>query len=147
MTADKIFGILIESGIFGLILGLVVSLIRYAKAMIDAKTAEISANIKDSKIRSAISSAEDCVTTVVLEMSQTVVDDLKAKSADGKLTDDEIKAIKSDALEKIKKLISGEIYNTLSTVFGDVEAWLNCKIEAEVKKLKLTSQASKDEKE
>lgn len=144
MTAEKIFNILIESGIFGLLVGLVVSVIKYVKALIDAKTAEITANIKDTKIKSAISSAEDCVTTVVLEMAQTVVDDLKAKSADGKLTEDEIKAIKAAAFEKVKKLISGDIYATLSTVFSDVEAWLKCKIEAEVKKLKMTS-AAKDE--
>ncbi len=141
MKSIDIFNMLINSGLFAILLGLVISAIKFAKSYLDAKTAETTAKINDTNIKNAISSAEDCVTTVVLEMSQTVVDDLKAKSADGKLTEDEIKQIQADSLAKIEKLITSDAFNTLDTVFGDAEAWIKSKIEAEVKKYKMNSTA------
>lgn len=137
MKVIDIINILIQTGLFGVLLGLVLSGIKFAQAFIDAKTAEIISRIKDTNIKNAVISAEDCVSTVVLEMSQTVVDDLKSKSADGKLTADEIKQIQEDALAKIEELVSSDVYNTLNTIFGDAEAWIKSKIEAEVKKTKL----------
>ena len=137
MKVTDIFSILIQSGLFGVLLGLVLSGIKFAQAYIDAKTAEITSRIKDTNIKNAVISAEDCVSTVVLEMAQTVVDDLKSKSDDGKLTADEIKQIQADALEKVEKLVSSDVYNTLDTIFGDAEAWIKSKIEAEVKKIKI----------
>jgi hypothetical protein len=141
LKSIDIFNMLINSGLFAILLGLVISAIKFAKSYLDAKTAETTAKINDTNIKNAISSAEDCVTTVVLEMSQTVVDDLKAKSADGKLTEDEIKQIQADSLAKIEKLITSDAFNTLDTVFGDAEAWIKSKIEAEVKKYKMNSTA------
>ena len=137
MTVTEVFNLFIQSGLFVVLLGLIVSAIKFAKAYIDAKTAEITSKITDTNIKNAINRAENCVTTVVLEMAQTVVDDLKSKSADGKLTDDEIKQIQADALAKVKQLVSTDVYNTLGIVFGDVEAWIKSKIEAEVKKTKM----------
>lgn len=137
MKVSDIITILIQTGIFGVLIGLVVSGINFAKAYVDAKTAETTARIKNLNVKSAISSAEDCISTVVLEMAQTVVDDLKAKSADGKLTDEEIKQIKADTLSQVKTLISTDVYHTLDTVFGDAESWVKCKIEAAVKKYKI----------
>jgi hypothetical protein len=142
MKITDIFNVLIQSGLLGVLLGLVISGIKFAKAYIDAKTAEIASKIKDTNIKNAITSAEDCVSTVVLEMAQTVVDDLKSKSADGKLTPDEIKQIQADALAKIEKLVSSDVFNTIDTIFGDAEAWIKSKIEAEVKKNKINAAAA-----
>jgi hypothetical protein len=139
MKATDVFNIFIQSGFFGMLLGLVISGVKYAKTYLDAKTAETSAKIKDTNIKSAVNSAENCVTTVVLEMAQTVVDDLKSKSTDGKLSSDEIKQIHSDAVDKVHTLLSNDAFNTISTVSGDAEAWISSKIEAAVKKLKLST--------
>lgn len=136
MKLTELFNILIQSGLFAVLLGLVISAIKYAKAYIDTKTAEATAKIKDSNIRNAITTAEDCVTTVVLELAQTVTDDLKAKSADGKLTPEDAAKIKEDAVTKVQALLSDDVTNTLSTIFGDAEAWVRSKIEAAVKQLK-----------
>lgn len=142
MKPTDIFNMLIESGVFVALLGLVISAIKYAKTYIDTKTAEVTVKIKDQNVKNAISSAEDCITTVVLKFSQTVVDDLKAKSADGKLTADEIKQIQQNSLAEVEKLISSDIFNTIDTVFGDAESWIKCKIEAEVKKLKINKKSA-----
>lgn len=139
MKASDIFNIIVQSGLLGVLLGLVISGIKCAKAYIDAKSAEATANIKDSNIKSALNTVENCITTVVLELSQTVVDDLKASSADGKLTPDEIAKIKSDAVSKVEALLSTDVSSTLNQVFGDAQAYISSKIEAEVKKLKLAA--------
>ena len=136
MKLADLFSLLIQSGLLAAVLGLVISGLKCAKTYIDAKTAEATAKIKDSNVQSALNAAEDCVTTVVLEMAQTVSDDLKAKSADGKLTADDAAKIKEDAVAKIQALLSDDVTNTLNTVFGDAEAWVRSKIEAAVKQLK-----------
>jgi hypothetical protein len=141
MKPTDLFGILIQSGLFGVLLGLVISGLKFAKTYIDAKTAEATAKIKDGNVKSALSAAEDCVTTVVLEMAQTVSDDLKAKSADGKLTAEDAAKIKEDAVTKVQALLSDDVTNTLNTVFGDAEAWVRSKIEAAVKRLKTANAA------
>jgi hypothetical protein len=134
-TAD-VFNVILQSGLLGVLLGLVVSGVKCAKTYIDTKTAESASKIKDTNINNAVNISENCVSTVVLEMAQTVVDDLKAKSADGKLSPDEIQQIKSDAINKVQTLISTDVYNTLGSVFGDANAWIKSKIEAAVKELK-----------
>jgi hypothetical protein len=137
MKLTDLLNILIQSGFFAVLLGLVISAIKFAKAYIDTKTAEATAKINDGNVKNAITTAEDCVTTVVLELAQTVTDDLKAKSADGKLTAEDAAKIKEDAVTKVQSLLSDDVTNTLSTVFGDAEAWVRSKIEAAVKKQKI----------
>jgi hypothetical protein len=134
-TAD-VLNVILQSGLLGVLLGLVVSGVKCAKTYIDTKTAESASKIKDTNINNAVNISENCVSTVVLEMAQTVVDDLKAESADGKLTEDEIKQIQADSLAKIEKLITSDVYNTLGSVFVDANAWIKSKIEAAVKELK-----------
>ncbi|HEX2938460.1 MAG TPA: hypothetical protein VHO66_06015 [Ruminiclostridium sp.] len=141
MDNSDIFTMLMSSGLFVVLLGLVISIIKFGKTWIDSKTAETAARIKDLNIRNAVEAAEDCVSTVVLDMAQTVVDDLKEKSADGKLTNDEIASIQKDALTRVEKLITTDVFNTIDTVFGDAQTWLKFKIEAEVKKLKLAAES------
>jgi Flp pilus assembly secretin CpaC len=141
MDNSDIFTMLMSSGLFVVLLGLVISIIKFGKTWIDSKTAETAARIKDLNIRNAVEAAEDCVSTVVLDMAQTVVDDLKEKSADGKLTNDEIASIQKDALTRVEKLITTDVFNTIDTVFGEAQTWLKFKIEAEVKKLKLAAES------
>lgn len=137
MSGEQIFSLVIQSGIFSVFLGLVISLIKFAKTLIDAKTAETLNGIKNANVKESLELAKDCVSTVVLELSQTVVDKLKEKAADGKLTEEEIAEVKKIALEKITSLMSENVYGTISEIFGNAENWINEKIESEVKKMKL----------
>jgi hypothetical protein len=139
MKLTDIFNILVESGLFAVLLGLVISGIKYAKTYLDAKTAETAAKIKNENIKNAVKSAEDCISTVVLELSQTVVDDLKRQSADGKLTQAEADKIKQTAVEKVNSLLSTNVRDTLNTVYGDLNEWIKSKIEADVKSNKMAA--------
>ena len=139
---NEVVNMVIQSGLLAALLALVISGITYGKAWLDAKTKEMNTGIKDKNVKNAISTAEDCVTTAVLEMSQTVADDIKAKSADGKLTDYEAVQIKADALARVKQLIGAEGETAINSIFGDGEAWLISKIEAAVKINKSSSNAT-----
>lgn len=144
MNGNTVFNILAQSGILALLLGLLASLLTLAKKMVDAKIGEITAKIKDANLRGAVETAENCVTTVVFELSQTLVDDLKTLSTDGKLTPADAAKIKASAVEKSRQLMSDEVYGSLQTVFGDADAWISSKIEAGVKQLKIRAAAPSD---
>lgn len=135
MNETQIVSTVLQSGLLAAALGLVVSGARYAKSWVDAKTAVVTAKIKDTNIKHAVNTAEDCVTTTVYKMAQTTTDDMKAAAADGKLTAEEAAQIKANALAEVKSLIGTNVSNTLDTVFADTNEWLKSKIEAAVKQL------------
>lgn len=128
----ELWNILIESGFLAALLGFAVSVVRCAKTYIDSKTAEAAARIESDKIKNAISVAEDCITTVVSELAQTTVEDLKEKSADGKLSAEDAARVKADAMVKIQSLLSDEVQKAIDEIFDDAEEWISSKIEAAV---------------
>lgn len=128
---------LIESGYLAAAATLAGSAIKYGKSVLDAKTAQLTANIKNESVKNAVNTAEDCVSTVVSELSQTTVETLKAKAADGKLTAADAAEIKATAFQKAQALMSDDVIHTLNTLYGDAEVWTNSKIEAAVKALKV----------
>lgn len=127
---------LIQSGYLAAAASVAVSAIKYGKSVLDAKTAQLTANIKNESAKNAVNTAEDCVSTVVSELSQTTVESLKAAAADGKLTAADAAEIKATAFQKAQALMSDDVIHTLNTLYGDAEAWTNSKIEAAVKALK-----------
>lgn len=135
MNEAQIVNTVISSGVLAAVLGLVLSAAKYAKALVDAKTTEVTAKIKNANVKHAVSTAEDCATTVAYKMAQTVVDDIKAKSEDGKLTAEEAAQIKANALAEVKKILSEDTINAVHAEFDDADAWLTSKIEAAVKQL------------
>lgn len=139
MNEAQIVNTVISSGLLAAVLGLVLSAAKYAKTWVDAKTTEVTAKIKNATVKHAVSTAEDCATTVAYKMSQTVVDDLKAASADGKLTAEEAAQVKANALAEVKTILSEDVINTVHTEFGDADAWLTSKIEAAVKQLHIAA--------
>lgn len=135
MDEAQFVNVVISSGMLAAVLGLVLSAAKYAKALVDAKTAEVTAKIKSDDVKHAVSNAEDCVTTTVYKLAQTTVDDLKSAAADGKLTAEEAAVVKSHALAEVKTLLSADVSKTLDTAFADADSWIKSKIEAAVKQL------------
>ena len=135
MSGNEILDIIIKSGLLSVLLGLVISLIKFSKTYIDKKTKERKAKIKNQNIRESIDIVESYITAVVLELSTTIVDDLKYKAAGGKLTDDDVVSIRNLAVAKVQQLLDDDDYSTLDEVFGNTEKWIVEKIEAEVKKI------------
>ena len=96
----------------------------------------ITKNIQNSSVKTIINSIADSATCVVKELNQTIVNDLKEKAEDGKLSGDDIIEIKTLAIEKLNGLISDESKAILSNVVGDFTNYLSTVIEAKVDDVK-----------
>lgn len=136
MNVMQIVNTIIAAGGVSALAGLVVSGARYLKATADAKTAQITAGIKNNQIKTALEQGEDAATTAMLEIAQTTVDDLKAKAADGKLTPEQAQQVKSAAVNRALSMLSDAAIQTISTESGNAQAWIEAKIEAAVRKAK-----------
>ena len=84
----------------------------------------------------AISVALDVVQDVVNYMNINVVNAVKIASADGRLTEEEAKQIKDEAINQILKILSSNMKNVLGIVFGDVGEWLSIQVDNVTEKLK-----------
>ena len=94
--------------------------------------------IKNTKINDIVGRALGEVRDAVREVYQTVVADLKAKSADGKLTDKEKADAKALAIKLVRENIGMKGLAALMRVLGldDVDSWLGTKVEAVIDALK-----------
>lgn len=99
-------------------------------ALIRKKLSEIEQNVNDNKVKKYVNLAEDAVCTAVTVISQTYVDNLKkAKTFD----DTAQKAAFIAAKNKAIALMGTEAQKALKALYGDINLWLDNKIEYYVK--------------
>ena len=84
-------------------------------------------------IKAFLAEATDAVSTAVTYTSQTFVDALKKEGIFDK--DKQQEALKK-SLDKAISLLSESAKNALTDIYGDLEAYLTSKIEAEVRSQK-----------
>lgn len=108
---------------------IIIPLVKAAFTWLKTKT-------ESEALLTAITEAQTVAETVVMNLQQTVVEDLKAKSADGRLTADEISNIASMALEQFYSDISEKSLALLESHTDDIEAYIKRTIEAQLLKLK-----------
>jgi hypothetical protein len=90
-------------------------------------------NIKSEKLNHYIDQAEDAVFTAVDSVSQTYVNSLKKSGSFD--VEAQTKAFQ-EAKSKVLSMIGQEAKETLTEVYGDLDAWINNKIENYVKNSK-----------
>ncbi len=84
----------------------------------------------------ALKRIDDIAEKTVKMFDQTVVQDLKNASADGKLTKAEIEDIQRKTSLEINSLISSDLRRALTETVGDVDAYIKALTEAKVLDLK-----------
>ena len=84
----------------------------------------------------AISVALNVVQDVVSYLNVNVVNALKLAAEDGHLTEDEAKQIKEAAINQILKILSSNMKDVLSAVFGDIGEWLSIQVDNVTEALK-----------
>lgn len=112
-----------------------------------AKLAQlIRAKVKSEYLRGALVRLDDAVFTAVKDLQQSVVEEIKAASADGKITEDEKKRIKEKALASVKSHLGTKGLSELATVLGldggAIEGFLSSKVEAAVHDLRRATTAN-----
>lgn len=119
----------IMNALVGALLIVIPALAAFAVRWLNAKTTQITQSTKNDAAEFYINLASDAVRTVVDSLSQTIVNDLKTKSADGKLTDAEKAEILSNATERVINVMGDASIVAVEAAFGDAEQWVIDKIE------------------
>ena len=97
---------------------------------------QISKSQKLSTINTAVGELTNAAEQTVLELQQTVVDDLKAASADGKLTKDEIEVLGKKLIDGALAKMSGSAMDVLKAANVDVNAIITGAGEALIAQMK-----------
>ncbi len=111
-----------------------------------AKLAQlIRAKVQNEYLKGVLVRVDDAVFTAVKDLQQTVVEQIKAASADGKITDDEKKQIKEKALAAVRSHLGtkglAEAAGILGLGGGALEGLLSSKVEAAVHDLRRSTPA------
>lgn len=103
----------------------------------------VRAKVQNEDLRGLLIRLDEAVLTTVKDLQQTLVDKLKAASADGKITEAEKKQIKSTAIAAVRSNLGTKGLDTVAKVFGSkdaaLEGLLSSKIEAVVHDLRSTA--------
>ena len=97
---------------------------------------QISKSQKLSTINTAVDELTGAAEQTVLELQQTVVDDLKAASKDGKLTKDEIEMLGKKLIEGALSKMSASAMDVLKAANVDVNAIITGAGEALIAQMK-----------
>ena len=87
---------------------------------------------KADAAKNALDQVDQVVHTVVGGLSQTVVDGLKSATQDGKLSLEDAKKIKSDAIGQTMALLSLSVITAANRSVPDLQAYIAQKIEERV---------------
>lgn len=102
----------------------------------------INSKIKNEYLRGVLVRLDEAVVTVVKDLQQTVVEEIKASNIDGKIPDAEKRRIKETALANLKSYLGAKGIKMLAQVLGfngcSLDGFLSSKIESAVHDLKLT---------
>jgi len=109
-----------------------------------AKLAQlIRAKVQNEYLKNALVRLDDAVFTAVKDLQQSVVEEIKAASSDGKITDEEKKQIKDRAIAAVKSHLGtkglAEAAKILGLEGGALEGLLSSKVEAAVHDLRRTA--------
>jgi hypothetical protein len=107
--------------------------------------AHIQASIQNQYLQGVLLRIDHAVVTVVKDLQRTVVDQIKAASADGKITADERRRIKNAALDLVKSYLGAKGLRVLGDVLGlsggALDDFLSSRIEAAVHDVRVTDRA------
>ena len=127
-------GMIVETGV-SILTNLIVALLGVAGAWL---VAQIGKNEKLKTIKKATEALTGAAEQTVWELQQTVVDDLKAASADGKLTKEEINMLAGRLYESTIDKMSESSLNVLQAAKVDINAIITGAAEALIAKIKET---------
>ena len=128
---ELIVNALIENGV-QVAVSLVVALIGVAGTWLSIQIGKVK---QLQTVQLATDEAKDAAITTVLELQQTVVDDLKAASVDGKLTKEEIAKLKNDLISMSMAKLSDTSVKILTAAGVDISAIIAGVGEALIQKL------------
>ena len=110
---------------------LIIAISSFLIALIRQQTSKIEEKIKDEKAKRMLEIAENVVSQAVATVSQTYVDGLKK---DGIFDTDAQKEAFEMSKDKIYMLLTTDTLQAVKDNYGNVEEWINTKIEETISK-------------
>ena len=129
---EMVVNALIDSGV-QILVALAVALIGVGGTWLTAKIGKVK---QLQTVQIATNEAKDAAITTVLELQQTVVDDLKAAAVDGKLTKEEIEKLKNDVLSMSMAKLSNASVKVLTAAGVDISAIITGAAESAIGSIK-----------
>lgn len=102
---------------------------------INSKTEEVTANIEDETTKKYIEMLDQTITECVTATNQTYVNSLKAQ---GSFDTEAQKSAFQQTYQAVMTILSQEAQSYLSSAVGDLETYINQKIESQVNQLKVS---------
>ena len=124
---------LIKDLLYILITAAVPVLTTYLCKFLYAKWTESRVKIENENISTTLDNVVSMVLDVVESVNQTFVDELKKK---GEFTKENAEEAFNKSKETALKMLSNDAADIITTVYGDVDVYLDTLIEATVKQLK-----------
>lgn len=118
------------------VMGLLVLLFAWVKKYLVEKISLIQGEQERQIATNALSRADNIAELIVKKIQQTFVADTKKAAEDGKLSADEIMAIKDKTASELATLINPQLRYDLKATVGDVDLYLKNLVEAKVLDLK-----------
>jgi hypothetical protein len=116
-------------GVYLLFVAVIIPLVKVGFTWLKSKT-------QNEALLAALAEAEKVADQVVAGLQANVVEGLKAKSADGKLSPDEIKEVSKQAFDAFVSDISSKSLEVLADKADDIEAYIKNLIESRLAALK-----------
>lgn len=130
-------------GVIGTVLTGVVALVgKYIVAYLKEKTVSVRDISQKSMLELDLERADKLVDTIVKQLEQTTVKAMKEKSADGKLTKDDILEIKNQTAVMLKSFVDINLREALGWAMGDCDKYLKSLIEAKVYEISQEAKAN-----
>jgi hypothetical protein len=112
-----------------------------------AKLAQlIRVKVRSEYLRQVLVRVDEAVYTAVKDVQQSVVEEIKAASADGKITDEEKKRIKERAITSVRSHLGPKGITEIGTILGldagALEGFLSSKVEAAVHDIRRATTAN-----
>jgi len=93
-------------------------------------------HVQNEQLRGIMNRATTAAHLAVAGVQQTVVDDLKRLSADGRLTGDDAREALADAKAWARRLLGPDGIAQMNAIVGDADDWLVAMIEQAVREQK-----------
>jgi hypothetical protein len=132
---DQILDSLVQAGVL-VVIAIIGYISTWVVKFINAKKDQIAKETSNESVKMYVDLVSRNAIQVVETLNGTLVNELREKSSDGKLTEAEIRLIRDNAMSMLKDTLSEEARTTLSYVVGDLDKYLSSLIEATVVKVK-----------
>lgn len=141
MTLSEL-GLQITQALLPVVVAFLIALVSYGISLLRGKASDIKNDTLRKSLDNAFYEAEMVAIDAIRATNQVFVDEIKAKSADGKLTKEEAKEAMSIAKNYFLTHLTTNSKSVLEGALGPINEWLESFLEAKLGQTKIEKQVA-----